>query len=51
MKKRTIGIIIAIALGFTLIGCDGGSVDPTKLGGGGLQQPYSPVNGQYVPAQ
>ena len=40
--KTALGIIIAIALGFALSGCD-----PTKTGGGGQQQPYSPDNGHY----
>ena len=45
MKKFALSAIVAVAIvGMMMLitGCD-----PEKIGGGGLMQPYNPLNGQY----
>lgn len=45
-------LLLSILLSCTalLVGCGGDSGDfPTKPGGGGLPQPYSPDTGKYIP--
>ena len=45
MKKFVLSTIVAVTivgLMTLLTGCD-----PEKIGGGGLMQPYNPLNGQY----
>jgi hypothetical protein len=41
--KKLMTFILGLALTALLAGCG----DPTKTGGGGQQQPYSPDSGQY----
>lgn len=48
--KRFLAVMALVCSMSILAGCDG-NAPPTKPGGGGLPQPYSPDNGQYIPGK
>jgi hypothetical protein len=49
MNRFLLGMMLLV-LGIALTGCDASSTNdpPMKTGGGGMPQPYSPTDGQYI---